>query len=336
MYKARNLKTHEDIIILSPRWIQQLPLLRSLDHGNVLVCPECLQPVRVRAGQRRRYHFAHKHLGNCPYQNESPMLLDSRAVLYEWLVAQFGENSVNLEVKFEIPNVPRAVDCLVSTGEQTIAYWIIERRMPPDERDHLIQFFEQSQIQVHWIFVSGMLRIDENQHALILSTTEREFMGHSVYNEFNMSSIRSPGKSLHYLDSENKQLMTYRALRVVHAPQSHIGHLEHHPLSIVRADAENGEPIHPGESDRVERIQKERLDHEVKIRHAADRFQKSSLNREDYQVQETQVGSDQPRDPFSQREAVCMFCGTMTNDWWYLNASDGKCKCRECLRKGVG
>jgi hypothetical protein len=90
MYKALNLATQQDIIILSPAWTGRLPALRALDRQDLLVCPACRRPVRVRAGRTRRRHFAHKHLENCPYQSASPLLLEARAVLYEWLLAQFG------------------------------------------------------------------------------------------------------------------------------------------------------------------------------------------------------------------------------------------------------
>src|SRR3972149_2366896 len=131
MFKALINPSGEEIVILEPRWRRQLDTLRLLDIQDDLVCQGCLQPVRVRAGGVKRWHFAHKHLHNCPYEFESPILLQSRAVLYEWLLARRGEDGVTLEKK---TSLPRPVDCWVRGADGDIGYWIIDSRMPPVER----------------------------------------------------------------------------------------------------------------------------------------------------------------------------------------------------------
>ena len=125
MFKALHRPSGEEIVILEPRWRRQLDTLRLLDAQDDLVCQGCLQPVRVRAGEVKRWHFAHKHLQNCPYEFESPVLLQCRAVLYEWLVSQLGEDVVTLEKKSPLP---RPVDCWV-----TSAIWrcrLLDHRQP--------------------------------------------------------------------------------------------------------------------------------------------------------------------------------------------------------------
>jgi len=336
MFKALNLQTNAEVIILSPVWTHQLPLLRSLDRQDLLVCPACRQPVRVRAGRVKRRHFAHKHLGNCPYQSESPLLLDTRALLYEWLVSQFGADQVNLEVSLELPTLKRPVDCCVSTDTGQVAYWIIERRLPPRERELLQGALEQSKTVVHWIFVSGMLHTDRAPGRLFLTTTEREFMSHSRYDETYLPSTTYPGASLHYMDIDRKEFITYRGLRLVHPPQLYQGHIERHSLSLVKASPINGEPIHPGEVERLARGKEQRLHHEKMVQDASSRFQRHypRLVGVDPE-QEIEPAPTPASDPLIQREAICMFCGVKTDNWWYLNPADGKCKCRECLRKGI-
>ena len=39
--------------------------------------------AQVRAGEIKRWHFAHKHLQDCPLQHESPQILQARALLYQ-------------------------------------------------------------------------------------------------------------------------------------------------------------------------------------------------------------------------------------------------------------
>src|SRR5512144_1811457 len=118
MYKALHLQTGEEIIILHPAWKGRIPELRAMDRADLLVCQGCMQPLRVKAGQHKRAHFAHKHLKACSYGTESPAILNARAVLYEWLVAQFGLG-VTVEKQFPESGLPRPVDCWVETERGT-------------------------------------------------------------------------------------------------------------------------------------------------------------------------------------------------------------------------
>src|SRR5512138_2593900 len=119
MYKAVHAQTREEIVILSPRWCERIAALRALDRANQLVCQGCRQPLRVKAGAVKRPHFAHKHLNACSFGSESPEILNARAVLYDWLVRQFGQNpghSVTVEKQVEGFQLPRPVDCWVEIG----------------------------------------------------------------------------------------------------------------------------------------------------------------------------------------------------------------------------
>ena len=100
MYKALDTRTNTEVVILDPKWLRVIDQLRELDRQDILVCQGCHQPVRVRAGKYRRKHFAHKQLENCDYADESAVLQNARAVLYEWLVSKYGEE-VTIEKKLE-------------------------------------------------------------------------------------------------------------------------------------------------------------------------------------------------------------------------------------------
>jgi len=77
MLKAINIQDNSDVVIFDSKWAHAINLLREFDHQSLLVCPVCLQPVRVRAGQYRTKHFAHKTSGNCDFADESPELRGS-------------------------------------------------------------------------------------------------------------------------------------------------------------------------------------------------------------------------------------------------------------------
>ncbi len=125
MFKAVNTLDNNYIVILDPQWLGAIRELRRLDAQDLLVCQQCRQPVRVRAGHVRRWHFAHKHLANCPYGNESPELLRTRAALYEWLMSKYPER-VTIEKRVESEHILRPVDCWVETEAGIISYWIID------------------------------------------------------------------------------------------------------------------------------------------------------------------------------------------------------------------
>ncbi len=252
MFKAINKQNNEEIIILHPRWASSIGHLRSLDRKDVLVCPGCKQPVRVWAGQVKRKHFAHKHLQDCPLQYEPLEVLEARALLYEWLIGKFDE-AVSLEKKVEGDFLSRPVDCWVETKSESIAYWLIRSLIKPQQREALKCGFEQMKVKANWVFLTNMLREDEQRADWVhLTTTEREFMLPSDYDQIERGFQDDPGRSLHYLDPENETLTTFRNLHLIHRPQLYAGRKEKHHLSEMLPLAKTGEFVHPGEHERLQ------------------------------------------------------------------------------------
>ena len=244
MFKAINQQTDQDIIILDPKWGNRLEQLRALDRQDHLVCQRCRQPVRIRAGQVRSWHFAHKHLRNCPLQSESPELLLARVTLYEWLRKKFG-NAVTLEKEIGGANLSRPVDCWVEVKAGVFAYWIIEVQLKPEHRQEIKHALEQSGAMVNWVFLAKMLREEESGSGqLHLTTTEREFMTQTEYDQIARGFRADPGQSLHYLDPGNASLVTFRSLHLIHSPQLYAGCQESHPLAEVLVSPKTGEFVH--------------------------------------------------------------------------------------------
>lgn len=331
MYKALHLPSGQEIIILDPRWQQQIAHLRALDKRDALVCPGCQQAVRVRAGKVKRWHFAHKHLQNCPFERESPALLNARAVLYNWLVEKFDSESVTVEKSLDTLAFPRHVDCWVEKDDLIFAYWIFDRRVPPDERDRLKSAFQNVGVQVNWIFVLDLLRVDQDwmKDRLHLTTTERAFMQKSEFDQAWQTHFEHLGSSLHYLDSDRETLLTYRNLSVVHMPQLYAGTRLEHPLADVLVSSLTGEFVHPGE---IDRLQKRRKEIEIQADAAAKRLQKA----QDFfrQGEQKKTLSFPPEyesgdRPF-ERRATCKFCGKETDDWITYFGQTKECICRNC------
>lgn len=334
MFKATNSQSNEDVVILDPKWFGQITHLRKLDKKDILVCPGCQQPVRVKAGQKRRWHFAHKHLQDCPLSHEAPIVLEARAVLYGWLVSKFKENAVTLEQKLENSLLQRPVDCWVETESNKIGYWIIASQIKPRQRDELKQVFEQEEIQINWVFLMDMLREERDGIGDVhLTTTEREFMHQSDYNDFidRYGNLRT-GSSLHYLDPSQKMLTTFRTLEIVHTPQLYGGRKQVHKLSEVLVYPKTGEFVHPGEYEYLQKTKRQRAE----IRRKQEELERRRREQLEYFTHVTtptpprvDVDIVERQQVVSNQEGVCILCGETKQEWGFITEL-GKRICREC------
>jgi hypothetical protein len=332
MYKVLHQPSGQEITILDPRWREQIDYLRTLDKRDVLVCTGCKQPVRVRAGKVKRWHFAHKHLQNCPFERESPTLLKTRAVLYNWLVNKFGPDAVTIEKRLHPPVFPRHVDCWVEKGGLAFAYWIFDRRLPPDERDNLKSGFGNTDVRVNWVFVTDLMRVDQEfmQDRLHLTTTERAFMQESAFDQAWQTHFEYLGMSLHYLDADQENLITYRNLSVIHMPQLYAGTRLEHSLAELLASTSTGEFIHPGEvqqlQQRRQEIERQEQQAEQRLRKAREFFGQKPQSKSASSVVEKQTPRTQP----FERAGICRICGTETADWVTYYGPTKECICRDC------
>jgi hypothetical protein len=336
MYKAKHLPSGQEIIILDSRWMEQIDYLRGLDKIGALVCPYCNQPVRVRAGEIKRWHFAHKHLGNCPFEKESPILLKARAVLYRWLVGKFGPEAVNIEKKPESAAFRRHIDCWVVDDHHEFGYWILDRRVPPDERKDLAAGNDEIGGKLNWVTVIDLLKVDEtnSQNRLHLTTTEREFIRESELDKAWQTHFDQLGGSLHYLDGDRETLITYRNLTVVHLPQLYTGTRLLNRLSELQVSSSTGEFIHPGEAEqfqkRVRQIERDQQKVEERLRKGENFLKRASDLKLALSFQEPDFDKTRPK----KREGTCKFCGTVTSDWvTYFGQTKG-CICRRCKDQG--
>lgn len=360
MYKAIHQKSSEEIIILDPSWDREsISVLRGWDQNDLLVCQECQQPVRVRAGQVRIWHFAHKHLNNCPAGNESPQLLQARVILYQWLISKFGSERVTLEKKLPETSLPRPIDCWVMGKEASdpIAYWIFDTGLQPKSRQAIQSALASPNISTNWLFLAAMLRPDgEDDAAIHLTTTEREFMSQSEYNRLARRHLfEAIGNTLHYLDHETSLLTTYRGLRLIHSPQVYQGGSITHPLEEVLVSPKNGEFVHPGEYEQLQAYKKKEAEEseerkvkeqqlleklrqvkpkEAKPEQFTVRENQSLPVSDSLRQQQTAPNAATPPQPQVQK-AICEFCGQYTDDWWYFDGEKQTCRCKSCLKQGM-
>jgi hypothetical protein len=344
MYKAIHPQTEQEIIILSPLWLKRIAQLRAMDQADLLVCQGCRQPLRVKAGEVKRPHFAHKHLQACSFGTESAEILAARAVLYDWLFRQFGE-AVDVEKELPASPLPRPVDCWVEASAGTFAYWIVESGIKLEPREAIKAAFNAPGVQFHVVFLASMLNEEKKEfQSLLLTPTERAFMKTTPFDEA-LAGIAEAGSSLHYLDTTAETLITYRDLRLHHRPNWYKGMKKTTRLDAMRASMLTGDPLHPGEMDRLRSFQKKQQRLEKKQQQFQQREAEWArrLSQNDQPGQQARSGWQSPpapperKPPPAQKEhpaLPCALCGQITLDYWYaFTEESGRrlCHCRECL-----
>lgn len=357
MFKSFNIQDGNEVVILAPKWLRDIDKLRMMARQDLLVCQGCNHPVGVRAGQERRPHFAHKNLGDCTYVEESQALRNARAVLYEWLVGKFGDN-VTIEKQIDSHAFPRPIDCWVEQDSKTFAYWIFDKGVKLEKRMQLFECFRELNIYVNYIYSIDMLRKDDNYpDSILLTTTEREFHSRSDYDLGN-------GHTLHYLDPDNRRVTTFRGLRLVHQPQVYSGYSFASNLEDTLVSPKNGEFVHTGEHERIQRHREEQAALEMRRKEAEEHNRAFLASRKsEFQPAHSGIMSsprpsrspdfiteimnaprtagnvperERPAIGSLERMGVCVSCGTKTSEWFTHWFEDGvaKCKCNSCLRQG--
>lgn len=359
MFKCVDKFRQQEIIILDFENNDELAGLRQSGRTDGLLCPECRQPVHVKAGMEKAWHFAHKDLGSCPLAVETANVLAARRLLYRWLVSKHVDrqgltpaNRAKVTVeKRMIGALHRPVDCYVETpGGKGFGYWILERSMR--NRDALENTVHRGTL--HPVFLQPMLKqVEPDGTEFDLSATER---GLTVRDKYAPQYGGGEG-CLHYLDFESTCLTTLRALFLRHAPQRyHAAHVLINPIEGILTD-QTGVFIHPGEHDvlcayeakeaKRERKRKQQ-EKERQERQCADRLARKTQQRRAMESKAVGLQRIDPNDrdsgeylkeqelPEITRKAMgllplqCERCGKATKDWISSTPGKGKCICRQC------
>lgn len=308
--------------------------------------------MQVRAGAIRRWYFAHKHLEACKYGQESPSLLEARALLYQWLQRKWGEQ-VTLEYQVEGVDLPHPIDCWVTGTSGNIAYWIIDASIRAQKRDFLLRTLAGVEAFIHWVFLTDMLRVDPGTPDLLnLTTTERDFIQQSAYDEPINQGRFGQGGSLHYLDRHKQVLTTYRGLHLIHPPAGYEGHREQHQL-MEMLSSKTGEFVHPGEHERLQalRVAQRTAERERQVAAQREAERLETLHRQLIVERSKNTGLDalgtrisSSSEQLSLTKATfvarpvalpptCVTCGERTDEWWWRDGATNTCECRRCWKQ---
>ena len=351
MLSALRTEDHEQVILLREDGLAMAEALRAQAREDRIVCEVCAQPVLVRAGMERTWHFAHRTREHCPKAQESMELIECRALLYGWLRVRFPD-AVQLEKV--LPGLPRPVDCWVDRpGKPPLAWWLVTAGLKPEVRAQLAHGLAQAGALPHYVFLARMLTPDPDLHrGFILSTTERDLIRPCSYGEL----YGGLSQSLHYLDGATGRLTSCRGLVPAHPPQGYRADLQEHPLEEVRILPSTGEFVHPGEAEglkaHLEAARQKEAQRQESLRAArqAERDRAARLaakaalvsKREPLAppLSETTALSQATVLPTPPPPAVipieptytCRICGCQTRDWVIRYGNSGQCMCRACAR----
>ena len=347
MFKAVDRFDGREVIILDRLGQDELEVLRQKARDGQLRCPVCTHELTVRAGEVRVWHFAHRHLDNCPSQNEPAELLQGRAILYRWLKGHFADG-VTIEKQLDGIRLPRSIDCWVEAGGHKLAYWIVYQRMHPGDRELVVRGIEEAGATRLFLFLSNMMdrHAGCERDALHLSTTEREYLCRTGYDLLYADGTDS-GRSLHYLDITTETLLTFRAMHCVEEPNFYEGVEIRTPLRDVKVSTTSGQFYHGDERDRyiaykVEQDRRARKQAEIE-RRKVETMRKVPVSKNG--LTSAHTARPDPEFPVAQatpllpawtsepkrsvrsvdpaREGVCDECGRRTTDWAWFNGKTG-------------
>lgn len=315
MFKAFDTTTASEIVSIDPAWEDRRLELRAHCAGKLLQCPECRQPVRLRAGEFRRAHFAHEHKLKCSLNGESADVLDLRAALYGWLTSKFGA-AVEIEKQDRARSFPRPIDCWHNGPKGPLGYVTLARGMSTTRREQLKDAIREIQLQANFVFHANTLEIaDGHPNCIVLSTTHRAFAVSTKYDQPHYSGY---GSSVHFLDPETGMLTTYRGLWEWHPPQVYRGVRVTSNLPDVLVSPKTGEFVHPGELDKWK----------------AWKAQRAAQARTPVTQPKAPAQPARRSGLLAAPEATCVICGQITRDYWQYDGRDRTCRCMECRRAG--
>jgi hypothetical protein len=369
MFRAIDIETGQGVIILDFSDQEVNGPLRAQAHEGRLRCPGCDGRLVVRAGKRRRNHFAHKTLAGCRAGEDPIALFEPRALLYTWLKTKFDEG-VEIERWPEDADLPHPIDCWVTRQDKPpLAYWLVASGRNPEYREAVVK--ERASSDAHWTVVhrAEMIKRGNRPKGMLrLSTTERDFRCASRYDPLYPGQWGPGGKSLHYLDTDAESLMTFRNTICTEPPQEYTGWELCTRLEQVQVLAATGEFVHPGEYEKWLEREKARRERERrreeeerrqeeerrKAREAEERHRRAHEREmmEKYpphptdsadwsaflNVQEVVLpGKENKPPPLSPEapvmpERTCSICGLRTRD--YRTWSGDTCKCNTCRAAG--
>lgn len=321
---------------LAAQWDQRLEALRELAASGQLVCPGCEQRLWLRLGVKRRRHFAHRQLADCPLAHQSAELLDIKAQLFEWLESKYP-GKVHLDMPLGVRGKDKLTDLLVEAApDRKFAYWTFDRQQRA--REEFLACRNLPGVHAHFIQAQSTLA-RHSETAILLTASQRDFAGRSDFD-----TPVGYGGHLHFLDAENSKLCIYRGLWCVHEPNLYRWEvLRQASLSEARISPKTGEIVLAEDvaarqrwQQRQQRAKRPPLAVAPKPTPVAAAAPAPRPNRSPKPPPaKAPATMDKPARPSLNLKGPfrCEDCGVETMDWSSLNPAAGTCVCHDCITK---
>ncbi len=344
MFRAQNKLNGNFLISIDTVWFNQREALVNICQADQVVCPYCKEPVRLRAGNYRRWYFAHKTLLNCPFTHESPIVLEARAALYEWLLTKIHNKpgwSVDVEIPTDDPSMKKRVDCLLKSQSRTFAYIIFDKGVKLETRMNLQSQIRQKGWHLNALFAMDFFKPANYPNSVMLSTTERDFL---TITEFDLCDEigRERYGSLFYINGKTRQVKIIRRAALMHPPQTFEGEIFDEELQKVLIAPKTGELVLPGEYEQLQALKEARRAQEQRDKEHRERILQEHLAM----MKKTETLSERtggktlkqtvlepPPENNQQTQAalpICLICHQPSSDWWYYDGITNTCKCQNC------
>jgi hypothetical protein len=163
---------------------------------------------------------------------------------------------------------------------------------------------------------------------LYTQKVEEPFLATYWYDSAYSEEVFRVGGSLHYLDSKNRELTTFRGVLLRHTPQIYKGHKLTNEIDKVLVSPNTGEFVYNGEYEKMKELGNPNV---ALGKFASTQMEKSFAHgKKVAAINPTQADHAERLLKIS---AKCTFCGKMTEDWWSYDGKTGSCKCNSCLKK---
>jgi hypothetical protein len=311
---------------------------------------------------RRRRHFAHRSLSDCPLANQSAEVLEAKRQLFDWLETKHP-GRVRYDSTVDGCAATTPADVLVETEKNgTYLYWVFDRQQR--NRQRFLHVLTCGPVHAHYLHTRAALNL-QDESALDLTASQREFMTVSDFDRATHDP--NDGHLLFILPDEGK-VRIYRGLRCVHAPQRFFWHaVDEAAWSDAKIAPGAGEIVLAPDVERwrawkiaveaeqrymAELAQRRQAAAEAERRYVAEAERRSLETRQRAAPPHWQVSiaadapprDDQSGGPVSHvcessvaeprfqlaQSLRCEDCGTETTDWSVGTPRAGTCVCRPC------
>ncbi|WP_017726938.1 competence protein CoiA [Halalkalibacterium ligniniphilum] len=196
--------------------------LIELRNQNMFVCSVCQQPVQLKLGSKRQWHFAHYKESPCmiEHEAESPYHLAGKKLLYEWIRKQ----TVDVALEVYLPIIQQRPDLLIRKDNQLYALEFQCSPLSIETIQARTTGFQRHRIQPIWLFGGNRL----TRHGPSRFTVRH-------FEWYGARSITRTEWQLHYFCPHSEKFVYLQQLTPLSSIRT-LGRLQEIPLEVHKLE----------------------------------------------------------------------------------------------------